>query len=322
MPKLYQRNGTWWYSFTVAGKRCRKSAQTTDKELAKDIASKAEWRQRHAVVHGPESVLTFADALAMYMEQTSDHRFLLPLLDRWEKIKVKDISADEIRRAALDIYPSAANSTRNRQVITPARAVINNAADSGYCAHIRVKRFKENKVIRPAGNKEWLKTFKQSAVTPGLAAMAQFMFETGTRIGDSIALEWANVSLRDAIAIIRNPKNGEDHEAFLSPGMVAELANLDKSDRRVFGYHTRSVAHKHWNKSYLAAGLQKMTPHECGRHGFATEMIVRNGVDLPTTAKRGNWKSHRLMSERYVHPENERDVINNVFGERKKNRKR
>lgn len=321
MPKLYERYGVWHYSFTVAGKRFRYSSQTSDKELAKDIASKAEWRQRHAAVHGAESVLTFADALAMYMDQARDHRYLLPLLNRWEKIKIKDITADEIRRAAVEIYPKAKSSTRNRQVITPARAVINHAADSGYCAHIRVKRFKETKVLRPAGNKEWLKTFIANAETPGLAAMAQFMFETATRIGDSIALEWENVYLSDAVAIIRNPKNGEDHEAFLSPGMVAVLANMDKTERRVFGYNTRSVAHKAWNRTYKAAGLPKLTPHECGRHGFATEMIVRNGVDLPTTAKRGNWKSHRLMSETYAHPENERNVINNVFGEHKKNRR-
>lgn len=256
----------------------------------------------------------------MYMEQSSDHRFLLPLLDRWEKTRVKDISADEIRRAAMEIYPSAANSTRNRQVITPARAVINNAADSGYCSHIRVKRFKENKTIRPAGNKDWLRAFKLSAVTPGLAAMAQFMFETGTRIGDSVSLEWDDVSLQDAVAIIRNTKNGEDHEAFLSPGMVVELANLDQTDRRVFGYHTRSVAHKHWNKTYQAAGLPRMTPHECGRHGFATELIVRNGVDVPTVGDLGNWKSLRLLMETYAHSENKRETINNVFGERKRNK--
>jgi integrase len=317
MPEVYKRGEIWWYSFTIDGKRHRRSSKTSDKRLAEDIASKDEWRHRHAAVHGTEAVLTFGEALALYINTARDNRFLLPLLDRWENVKIRDITPDEIRRAAKAIYPGRSGATWNRQVITPARAVINAAADSGYCPHIRVKRFPEKVQTRRPGNQQWLASFQAACHAPKLAALARFMFETGARIGEAVSLEWNTVNLQEATATILKTKNGETHTVHLSPGLVAELANLD-TERKVFGYASRHTVTPQWNKTIEKAGIEKLTPHEAGRHGFATELIVRHGIDIPTTAKMGNWKSHRLLSETYAHPERERETVLKVFGNKKR----
>lgn len=316
MANVYPRKGIWWYSFTIDGKRIRRSSKATDKRLADDIASKDEWRHRHAAVHGAGAVLTFGEAMALYINHAKDNRFLLPLLDRWENVKVMDITPDAIRSAAKAIYPKGSAATRNRQVITPARAVINYAAESGYGHHIRVKRFPEAKHEAKAGDSKWVEKFRNASGSPAMAALARFMFETGARIGEAVALRWEQVNLQEATAKFGKTKNGEPHTVYLSPGMVAELANLTRAPK-VFGYSSRHTVTKQWNGTIKRAGIEKLTRHEAGRHSFATELIVRHGIDIPTVAKMGNWKSHRLLSENYAHPERERETVLKVFGGKK-----
>ncbi|MCK1465800.1 hypothetical protein IVB34_47835 [Bradyrhizobium sp. 2] len=53
-----------------------------------------------------------------------------------------DINSGSIRQSAIDLYPNAKNSTRNRQVIVPTLAVINHCAELGHCSPLRMKRFK------------------------------------------------------------------------------------------------------------------------------------------------------------------------------------
>lgn len=316
MPNLIKRGAIWWYTFTVDGNRIRRSSKTPDRRLAEDIAAKDEWRHRHASVHGPGAVLTFGEAMTLYLTHAKDNRFLLPLLDRWEGVKVKDITPDTIRRAAVELYPGKSGATWNRQVVTPARAIINYAAECGYCPHIRVRRFPEAVSKRKAGDGQWLQKFRRACLQPNLAALARFMFETGARIGEATALEWPDVDLQGACAVFGKTKNGDPHTVYLTPGMVAELANLQK-ERKVFGYASRHTVFKQWHKTIERAGIEKLTPHEAGRHGFATELVVRNGVDIPTAAKLGNWRSHRLLSENYAHPERERETVLKVFGNKR-----
>lgn len=316
MPNLKKRGEIWWYTFTVDGRRFRRSSKTADRRLAEDIASKDEWRHRHAAVHGPGAVITFGEAMALYINHARDNRFLLPLLDQWENAKVADLTPDVIRSAARKIYPKASGATWNRQVITPARAVINYAADSGYCSHIRVKRFPEATSTRKAADTVWLTRFREACQRPNMAALARFMFETGARIGEACRLRWEDMNLQEGTATFTKTKNGEEHTAYLSPGMVAELANLERTPK-VFGYASRHTVTKQWAKTIERAGIEKRGRHEAGRHSFATEMIVRNGVDIPTVAKLGNWKSHRLLSENYAHPERERETVMKVFGGKK-----
>lgn len=316
MPQLVKRGNVWWYSFTVDRARVRRSSKTSDRRLAEDIASKDEWRHRHAAAHGAGAVLTFGEAMALYMNHARDNRFLLPLLDKWENVRVMDITPDAIRRAAKEIYPRGSGATWNRQVITPARAVINYAAESGYGHHIRVKRFPEAVSKAKAGDSRWLEKFRGASRTPAMAALARFMFETGARIGEAVALRWESVNLQEATATFGKTKNGDPHTVYLSVGMVAELANLARTPK-VFGYSSRHTVTKQWEKTIERAGIEKLTRHEAGRHSFATELIVRHGVDIPTVAKMGNWKSHRLLSENYAHPERERETVLKVFGNKR-----
>ena len=56
-------------------------------------------------------------------------RFLAPLVKYWRDAKIADINAGSIRQSAIDLFPNAKNSTRNRQAIVPTLAVINHCAE-------------------------------------------------------------------------------------------------------------------------------------------------------------------------------------------------
>lgn len=321
MPDLYKRKGSasWYYDFTVDGIRHRKSTKTSDQRLAEDIAIKAEDKVRRATVHGPETVLTFPEIVANYVNDGKDGRFTAPLIKYFRKWKVKDISGPEIRKAARALYPAASNATLNRQVITPMRAIINHAADDKKCDPITVKRFPEERKMRPAGDKKWLEVFYKTAKAmdmPETAAIARFMFETATRVSEACRLTWDDVDLQMGFAFLTKTKT-VPRKVFLTRAMVIDLANIRSLyPEFVFGAANRSTIQKRFDRVIAKAGIARLTSHEIGRHGFATEMIVRNGVDIATTADHGGWKSRRLLMESYVEGDADREVIDRVFGKK------
>lgn len=323
MPNLTKRGDIWHYSFTVEGKRFRGSTGTTDKKLATDFAIREETRQRRVAIHGPESVITFTEAVHLYIEAGKDTRYVLAALDHFKDTLLVRITPPMIRDAAERLYPKAGSATRNRQGIAPIQAIINHAADKGLCPMVRVRRFPVPKAApRPAGDRHWLKAFQRGARAngrPEVAALARFMFETAARIGQATALEWTDVDLTAATARLRTRKTGPgggvwERVAHLTPAMVAELANLERHGSRIFGYRSGNTIRRAWAAAIRTAGIAKLTPHEAGRHGFATETIVRNGVDVPTAAEAGGWRSKRLMLETYAHGEGVAGMIDKVFG--------
>jgi hypothetical protein len=85
--------------------------------------------------------------------------------------------------------------------------------------------------------------------------------------------------------------------------------------RCVFGWATKAAVWKPWNAICERAGIRRLTPHEAGRHGFGTEMIVRRKVDIVTTAKGGRWRDPTVLVRRYAHAEGVAEAVNEVFGQ-------
>lgn len=324
MPNLTKRGTIWHYTFNVEGQRFRFSSRTSDRKLAEDIALKHELRERRAAVNGPESVATFTDAVALYHDAGKGGRYVIKALDWFGDTKLAKITPPMIRNAAEKLYPGTSGATMNRQGIVPIQAIINHAADKGLCSPVKVRRFPVERTLRPAGSKEWLSAFQRAARSRGnneVAALARFMFETGARIGQATDLTWEDLDLADASVLLHTGKTGRGgakrstRRAYLTPTMVAEIGNLtDRHPIKVFGYASRNTIYRAWRGAVKAAKLPPLTPHEAGRHGFATEMVVRGGVDVATAADAGGWKSKRLMLDTYVNGGAGRQVINSVFG--------
>jgi len=315
--KVKKRKHSPFYQIvgTLDGRRIRRSAGTKDKTTAQQFAAQVEadyWKSR---IHGPASVLTFADAVRHYRTEGKSTRFLKPLEDYWGTTPVMDIRAGEIRASARELYPRASAATWNRQAIVPTQAVINHAADLELCPSIRVKRFPVSKRRQSYVTWDWIERFMDHATTPEIGALACFMYCTGARSSDALGLTWGRVDLSNALALVDSRKTDTDDWAHLPKPLVVALANLGGErgdDDRVFPYKDRFAVRAPWGATVKAAGLQRMTPKAC-RHGFATAML-REGKDVVTVAKRGRWASPAQVLETYGHASEDITDVEAIVG--------
>ncbi len=310
---------TYYISGTYEGHRVRESLGVTSREAAQ---RKFEQRRKEiieAVDAGRDPDLRFASAATEYINADKDDRFLDPLICELGETRIADLTTPMVHEAAKKLYPNAKPSTRNRQVIAPLMAVVNYCAEKRLCPPICIERFPEGKVSKVAIDREWVDKFRSTAIEKGRAEigdMELMMFTTAARLGDCEKLEWPDVRIEQKIATLRQTKNDDDRDAILTPELARALAARRPRDGkgRVFPFTYRRQLYRDWASICKAARIEYVPPHQAGRHSFATEMIVRNKVDVKTTADLGGWKSPKLLLERYTHPEGNRQVVEDVFG--------
>lgn len=307
---VYRRGDIWHYRGTVAGRRLRGSTKTADKKTAQRIASEIEARQWKGHLDGPSSVLTFAQAAILYRTAGKSTAFLEPVENYWKNTPVKAIRASAIQDSGPVLYPNAGPATWNRAVITPTQAVINFAAKRELCARISVERFPVTRRIKTPTTWEWITRFMEHS-SPHLGALACFMFLTGARISEAVALTWDDVNLTTRKALIRQGKTKTERLAHLPPELVVALAKIPDRQERVFKYLGRTPGGA-WDAAAERAGLPRLSFHAC-RHGFATAML-HAGVDPITTAKRGGWKSPQHVFSTYGHASEDETITERITG--------
>jgi len=309
---LHKRGKIWHFRGQVAGRRLRGSTGTPNKEIAARVAADIENKHWKGHLDGPAAVLTFAQAAIMYRAAGKPTRFLVRVEDYWKDTFVKDITAGAIIRAAKALYPKAAGTTLNRQGIVPMQAIINFAAESELCPPVRVKRFKiETKEKIPA-TLEWVTSFKKAAA-PHLGGLALFMFLTGARVSEALAVEWEDIDYKTGTVLIRQSKLGNERRAHLPDPLVVAVANIPKvKNRPVFWYMHRSNLVRVWRAACKRAGIAVLSPHSC-RHGFATALL-HEGIDPVTIAKLGGWRSARHVFETYGHAKDDATITDRISG--------
>lgn len=302
MPiKLHKRGAVWHYRGTVAGRRLRGSTRAEDKATAQQIAADIETRAWKCLVHGPASVLTFAQAALLYRQAGKATRHLEPVEDYWRDTPARQITSGAVRQGAINVYPWQGAATRNRQFIVPTQAIINHAADAELCSKISVRRFPTAKKAKEPVTWAWVEAFMANA-SPHLGALACFMFLTGARITEALDVRWRDVDLPARRALIRETKIASERRAHLPPPLVVAIANIPGErdpGARVFRYVRRDTATDPWENACKRAGIKPLTFHSC-RHGFATALL-HSGVDPITVAKLGGWKSPQHVLSTYGH---------------------
>lgn len=334
----YRRGDTWWargratYLGAPISDYYRCSTGALDEAGAWQWCRDEEERRVRRHLLGDEKALTFAEAVLLYEAPPADAGYLIPIVTRIGNSFVKDISPRTVRDLAAEIYPSAATDTWVRQVVTPVRAVINNAHDLGKCPPIRIKGFspeervaqdlkrgKRSRVQRTPGSWDWLLRFRQHAPQRH-GALAMFMFMTGARISQAVAMHpKRHLDLQNGRACIPAAKGHDDRWIDIAPELVAELANLPllyprgvtrkPENLRLFGFADRSSPRKGWDAACDRAGIERLPFHAAGRHGFGQEMNVRSPVDEKAAGDFGGWSDTGLMRRTYTHPEQAAEKI-------------
>jgi integrase len=337
MLEPYLRGHIWWVRGTVTlnGRditpyyRCSTGASA--EAGARDWIRAEEARQIRRHLVGDEAALTFAEAVLLYPAKPAEAKALMKVMPELGEMAVVKITPQIVRNLGPKLMPACATDTWQRQIIVPVSAVINNAHDLGRCPPIRIRgyssqdriaqdqaRGKLSRQERTPGSWEWLHAFRPHA-GPYLAALAEFMFETGARVGQAVALRPRDLDLMRGRVWMPASKGHAAQWVSISPEMVVTLANLKpKPPRRstetrpalkVFGYAASNGPLKAWRAACTAAGIAYLPPHSAGRHGFYTELRMRQGVDPITAAKAGRWANAALPDKIYAHVEgNDREA--------------
>lgn len=318
--KLTKRGGIWHLTGTVAGCRIRRTTGTADKATAERIKAETEalaWQRR---LDGPEAHMTFAHAALAYRDTGKPDRFLAAVENHFGTTPLRKIKPEDVRRAARTLYPGTSNATRNRQVIVVASAILNHAAELGWCGRIKVKRLPVETKVKAPASAEWVMAFATQAQLdrlPHLAALCLFMFATGARIGEATALTWADLDLAKSAALIRQTKVSRERLAHLPSVVIAAIANIPgprDPALPVFRYSGREGVKQVWANVIARAGIDYRSPHSC-RHGFATTML-RAGYDVKTVAHLGGWKDAATVLRTYAHALTDPTLTDAVFGKK------
>ena len=187
-----------WLAGTIHGKRIRESAGTDDPKLAEEKRAAREAELYRNEIHGVKGSRSFAEAAVSYLkrQRSDDTKHRIGRFLKWlEKTRRQGITCDQVDQDLLDeacealLRPGSADTTRLREVITPVKAVLRHAAIRGWCRLPVFESIKQGK-----RRKEWFTPEEAEAIVaaspPHLAPLFEFMFSTGARRGEAIALRW------------------------------------------------------------------------------------------------------------------------------------
>jgi integrase len=248
---------------------------------------------------------TFTTAAESYVANGGEARYLPPIVEWMSDRPLTAIAPFDIRQMAEQLLPEAKNSTRNRQVITPARAVLSHAYDRGWGPLMRIRNLKVEPVRRKAiASPVWMFAFVKQCETdrlPHLAAMVLMMHQTGARVSEACRVHWPHVDLVNRTVLLERTKTDRYQLRHLTDELVARIDALPRrKDRPVFGYTSRYSVNDRVRAVCDRAGISYKSSHVLGRHSFANNAMAA-GVDIATAMQAGGWKSSKVFLETYVH---------------------
>jgi len=268
-----------------------------------------------AIAHAPASQLpatnrTFAEAAESYVTHGGCDRFIPAVSTYFGQQLLRQIFPFDIKQMAIELYPSHSAATRNRQAITPARAVFSHAYERGWGPMLRIRNFKEEPPARKkAASQAWLHAFVRQADQDGLphlAALVMFMSQTAARVSEAIALQWSEVDILNRTALLLKTKTSVNSRRMMTDQMIARLYQMQdgtKPDDRVFRYTSRHSVNERIKAVCERAGIPYKSSHTCGRHAFANNTLAL-GIDVKSAMDAGGWKSPSIFLGTYVNPRN------------------
>ena len=364
MPiELYDRGGVWYLRGTFQGAKVHKSTGTRDRDVAEGVRTATEKEILQARLD-PEAAerakqrertrVSFADAVANYLKHGKKAPYSAKTVYYLDRLKAHlgATAIGDIDQAAVDhaietiVGMDAAPDTKRRTVTTPLTAVLTHMSKR---TGLRVPVFdlpKQRKAMIPFVAPRQALALIQAAPSH-LKPLLVFQFGTGARLSEALGLDWADVDLARATALLRDTKNGDDREAGMPPAVVAALASTTEADKRTGRVFRRDDGsnwpertgqdagayefdYDAWRKLSEAAGLMvaavdgqgnpaldddgapvmvpMFTPHAM-RHSWATWFYAqsRNLLLLKTE---GGWRDDRMVMRytKLMHSSHEPDI--------------
>jgi integrase len=137
------------------------------------------------------------------------------------------------------------------------------------------------------------------AVSPAFGALTKLLLYSGARLGEALALRWADVDLDRKLVTIRQTKTEGVRTAVLPDTVVDALAPLQRAPGdKVFRLTKSGRLYTMLAKAEKAAGVvipDRLAFH-IFRHTWATWMRRHAGLDTAALVETGAWKSRKGAS--------------------------
>jgi integrase len=310
VPPRAGKTPNFYIRGTYLGRYVDESTGTGERALARRILDGRKRDIERGVVAGPGEP-TFSAAAINYMNAGGEARFLTPLLRHFGSTPLSAIDQEAIDIAAAALYPHADAPTRNRQVYTPASAVLKRAGI-------------ERKIKRPIGWRGrkltvWLtpeQAFAAFRATARIDAPKETRLEfrillrtlcyTGMRLSEALErLDCRKVDLKRGTALLLDTKNSRPRLVYLPPIVVEELQRLPRGldrDGRVFRFHNGGRLRDLLKMTFELAGI--VVPRRVAFHVFchtwATWMRQHGGLDTYDLVRTDRWADPE-SADRYAH---------------------
>lgn len=297
---------------TIRGIYIFETTGTDDQKAAEAIRIKREGEVLDRSIFGHGAVVTFAEAAASYLEAGGDPTFLgeedaetgewSRLIGYFMNTPLRQIGQAQADDAAKALYPNTAAATRKRQAYTPLIAVLNHAARKGWVGAPKIAGPKV--VSKPP---KWATPDYVEKLLPHCQAnLRRFVLVsvyTGARLAEILRLVWEkDVDLIRRIITFRRTKNGKMRAAHIPERLLAELLLVPEEKRQgpVFHWSHKSHVRRPLMTACENAGLEYLTPHQLGRHTYATWLRIYAKRDLRGLQEDGGWDSIASVA-RYAH---------------------
>ncbi|PJI86002.1 phage integrase family protein [Yoonia maricola] len=317
-----------WVEFEgtrIAGPYRCSSGSSTKAGAESWIAAETDYQRRKHMV-GEEAAQTFSDAILLYSANAKAAKQLLPIDREIGDTPLTKITGKLLKSLGPKMKPLASTDTWWREIVTPARAVINNAHELRGTPAIKVRQYSSNervaqdtrrkktsRVARTPSDRQWVADFCKHA-DPHNAALLRFMFETAARIDQAVSLTPSDIDADECQVWLKAQKGHDAGWVKVSRAMMEELLALPKKftrsprtgkllEQRVFGYNSSTSYNNRWKTICKKADIPYLSAHAAGRHGYYTELVVRQDVNALKAAKAGRWSDASLPMRVYAHPE-------------------
>lgn len=321
---LYRRHDSpvWWVSFTVNGKRYRKSAETVEKDLARRILKSIEGKVAEGKwfpeVKTKQAEYSFQELAERYSAWAEGRQ---KAYARWKSYIIKQLKGkfgnmalsrfntqmlEQFQTERLKKGNKPATVNRLLAVISHmfTKAADWNMMDKGIVTAIRVKMLPENnKRLRYLSQEEC--TALVDACEVHLRPIVIAALNTGCRKSEILGLRWdAHIDLKHGFILLDKTKNGERREIPINATLKAVFQGLTRrlDVPYVFFDRTTGKPYKDVKRSFPSAckkaGIRDFRFHDL-RHTFASQLVMA-GVDLTTVRELLGHKDIK-MTLRYAH---------------------
>ncbi|HKA43219.1 MAG TPA: site-specific integrase [Burkholderiales bacterium] len=309
---LYKRGKVWWIRFTTPGGRLvRQSAETEDRQAARELHDRlkaASWRVSKL---GDMPVRTWDEAALRWLQETEDkkshHSDVFTV--KWLKPHLTMKPLHEITRDVVaeigELKRKETSPSRANRVLALIRAVLRRAEfDWDWLPKApSIRMYRE-----PKRRVRWLTPEELNVLLRQLPDhqrdAAIFAAATGLRQGNVSGLEWSQVNLAGKTAWIHadQAKGGRDIHVSLNETALAVLQQqVGKHPVWVFTYQGKPINRlytKAWQKALKRAGIENFRWHDL-RHTWAS-WLAQKGVPPNDIQEMGGWETPAMV-QRYAH---------------------